>query len=146
MARAAFSADARRESVDAGDMSHVVLFLLALAALGAQPAATDLDGLKALFPPHVAGPVSSTSDPAVQRLFFKYQSRVERLTTETLATDLLALRREAERDLVSTEKPPARKSAKPTSSQRHAQWQNAVWLRQKLIPYLQRLAQFQRGR
>lgn len=127
-------------------MQRLFVLLLALAALGAKPTPSTLDRLKAQFPPHVAGPVTAASDPAVQRLFLKYRQRVNALTLDTLAERLLALRREAERDLARAEKAPAHKDSKMNGSQRHATRQNAIWLRQKFLPFLDRLTQFQRGR
>jgi hypothetical protein len=127
-------------------MNRIAAILLALAALGAKPSTATLERLKAQFPPHVAGPVTPSSDPAVQRLFLKYRQRVHALTVDTLANELLALRRDAERDLARAEKAPTHKDSKLNGSQRHATRQNATWLRQKLIPYLNRLAQLQRGR
>lgn len=127
-------------------MHTMAAILLVLAAAGMQPAPGELERLKAHFPPHVAGPVTATSDPAVQRIFLKYRQQVDALTLDTLADAILAIRREAERDLIAVEREADSKRVKLTSAQRHANRQNAIWLKQKLLPYLNRLAQFQRGR
>jgi hypothetical protein len=127
-------------------MHTLAAILLVLAATVGSSAPGELERLKAQFPPHVAGPVTANSDPAVQRVFLKYRQQVNALTLETLANGILAIRREAERDLIAVEREAGSKQVKLTSAQRHASRQNAIWLKQKLLPYLNRLAQFQRGR
>lgn len=127
-------------------MNTFAAILLVLAMVGGSSTAGGLERLKTHFPPHLAGPVTAKSDPAVQRIFLKYRRQVDALTPDTLAEGLLVLRREAERDLIAIERDAGSKQVKLTSAQKHAHRQNAIWLKQRLLPYLNRLAQFQRGR
>lgn len=127
-------------------MCRFVVVLLALASICARPQSGELEFLKSQFPAHVSGNVTSKSDPLIQRIYSKYEQRVKALTMETLAPEVLDMRRSAENDIFWAEREPKDSDSKMTSSQKHACRQNVSWLKQKFIPYLQRLAQLQRGR
>ena len=69
---------------------------------------------------------------------------MEDITLKTLPEDVLDLRKELDSDLVWVNH--VGKKAGKTPSMKHAQEQNARWLRLKLKPYIQRLESFQRGK
>lgn len=126
-----------------------LVVILALQSLA--PAATDireaqLEQLKRAFPTHVAGEVTERSDPAVIQCFTKYRRRVVGLKMDGLATALQRIKDDAAWELREIETRLHHWRSWPKSSSRHAEQQNGNWIRQKLIPYLNRLQQFQRGR
>jgi glutamate racemase len=129
-------------------MTRVMLLaglLTAVAAWGADAArAAALEKLKREFPAHVAGPVTPKSDPAIQACWNKHRGIVQGMTLDNLAGQINQLRVEVDRDLALT--PVDMERAGTQSSVRHAMQQNIIWLRQKVVPYLRRLEQFQRGR
>jgi hypothetical protein len=126
-------------------------FLLAILAIGslalaATNRAAELETLKRQFPAHVASPVTDKSDPAVQKCFKKYRDRVQKLSMENLAQELYGIQEDAESEFLQTEGRLRNSRNVLSASGRHAEEQNVAWLKQKLIPYLKRLVQFQRGR
>lgn len=122
-------------------LAWAALFAFAIAA-----PADKLEELKKAFPTHIAGQVTEKSDPAVQKCFNKYRDRVMALTMENLATDLYKIQEAANWEFVDTERRLRNRNNILNSAGRHAEEQNVTWLKQKLIPYLKRLVQFQRGR
>lgn len=130
-------------------MKRILVLALALVSIAAAPSGSNSGGLELLkfqFPSHVSGPVTSKSDPIVQAVFLKYERRVQAITSDSLADDVLWLTAQISRDIAFAQRAPENPSNQLTSSQKHAYRQNASWLKQKLLPYVQRLAQFQRGR
>ena len=73
-----------------------------------------------------------------------FRSAVQSLDLATLADKIEGLRKSLSTDIIFSDV----ERTRPTNSARaqHAAEQNIIWMRQKLIPYLQRLEQFQRGR
>jgi hypothetical protein len=131
--------------VPTGVRCLLAFLLLATFAFAAAPSA-DLEALKAQFPPHVAGPVTDKSDAVTQRYFFKYQAIVKGLTPDTVAAQALRMRESAAVDLSRLESIQRNDNKTYDSNTRAAARKSAVWIRERLMPYLGRLAQFQRGR
>ena len=125
----------------------LAMLWLCLATSGAaQDRAAQLEALKGQFPSHVAGPITDRSDPAIQRCYNKYKSRVDRLTVDNLAEEIYRLQEAATDEFTFTERRLRNNRGVLDASGKHAEQQNANWLKQKLIPYLKRIVQFQRGR
>ena len=117
--------------------------LTAGSTSAAESRAAQLEAFKRQFPDHVAGTVTEKSDVTVQRFWRKYHDAVQALDLATLAEKIESIRQNLSTDILFSD----RERTRPTNSARaqHAAEQNIIWMRQKLIPYLQRLEQFQRG-
>lgn len=127
-------------------MKTLAIFLaLFCYAFAAQPSVEkQLDAMKAQFPKHVAGKVTPRSEPLVQQMYEKYKKRVEKITIDSLSKDVIWLTDHVRDDIRSSAW--GRNEGRLTQSQRHAHEQNESWLKQKMLPYVQKLAQIQRGR
>lgn len=123
-------------------------FLLALLLTAAAASAETLENLKSQFPTHVAGPITDKSDPAVQQCWNKYHKQVMALTESNLSATVKRMQDQATHEFTDIEIRLRRDQERRvmTAANKHAEQQNVAWLKQKLIPYLKRLAQFQRGR
>ena len=119
------------------------LLSIPLLAADATPRERQLQQLKAQFPSHVAGPVTDKSEAHVQACYRKYRDSVMGLRLEDLAERVTELRREIDYDISFADLEIERSKLE---SEKHGIRQNVSWLREKLTPYVNRLAQFQRGR
>ncbi|MBI5768885.1 MAG: hypothetical protein HZA93_13895 [Verrucomicrobia bacterium] len=128
-------------------MRALLLFLIFAGSLVAAPTrAEQLEILKKQFPPHVSGKVTGSSDAVSQRYFAKYQSAVDALRLETLATQLLTLRESAHTDIIELERMQTNANKTFSQNTRTAARRNVSWIKERVMPYLARLEQFQRGR
>jgi hypothetical protein len=137
-------------------MIRVVLLLFAATAAAAAPREAELAALKKAFPTHTAGAVTEKSDPLVIECYKRYKDVVDRMTIDSLPSDLSAMRKRLDYDIEryeyeldrakeATNRDSSRQKVL-TASMRHAMSMNNSWLKQKLRPYLARLESFQRGR
>jgi hypothetical protein len=120
-------------------MRFLLAFLiLNAAAIAVSPA--QLEAVKKQFPPHIAGEVTAKSHPEVQQCWKNYYNHVQRLTTENLAREVLSLSSAIDREIYYYTRL-AEDAENPLGGPgRHAARQNANWLRQRMVPYVRRLA------
>ncbi len=126
-------------------MSLLLLIFTAVIAKG-QDRESSLDALTKQFPAHIAGKINERTDPHIRTCYEKYFRMNEAITEETAAEQIVKMRAAVESDVRSfTWKLEDPKSVLDSPS-RQALRQNISWLKQKVVPYLNRLAQQQRGR
>jgi hypothetical protein len=101
---------------------------------------------QAAVPRAVTGAVTDKSDAVTQRYFGKYQRMVDALKMETLAAQLLALRETAHNDILHLRRIESNHNKTFDQNTRTAARNNATWIKSRLMPYIARLEQFQRGR
>jgi hypothetical protein len=131
-------------------MRRLALFLLAgLFAHGAnapRDREAQLADLKRQFPNHTSGEVTDRSDSVTQRYHAKYKQRVAALEVTTLAPAILEIRVDIHNDLrtltIMVDNPRKTFDAETRAAARR----NIIWLQQRMVPYLTKLSQFQRGR
>lgn len=128
-------------------MKRIWLFLLCHSlALAATTGASGLEKLKREFPGHVAGPVTAKSNPAVVQCWNKYQREVMSLEAEGLAQQIQRIKDHVAREIEEIEWRLEDPKNRIKSSTRAAEAQNRDWLKLKLVPYIKKLEQLQRGR
>lgn len=124
-------------------------FLIAFLILhSVAVAATDggLAALKKQFPGHTAGPVTERSDPAIIQCYRKYEARVAALALDSLPLAIQRLKDDAAQEVREIEWRLQDPKNRIKSSTRFAEEKNGTWLKQKLIPFIKRIEQYQRGR
>lgn len=123
----------------------VTVLLRGPSYAGATERAERLEQLKREFPAHIAGPVTDTTDPLIRKCYFKYRDQVGRLTMSNLPEVLGKIRETLDVDISVPGQWQTGKNVRHASSM-YAERQNLAWLKSKLLPYVQRLEQFQRGK
>lgn len=126
-------------------------FLLALlvvtsVAIAAAPSRDQrLEEYKKQFPQHSAGPVTERSHPVIKSLWDQYQLEIDRIQPHTIARDLVRLAEKIEHDIHEADRGAEDVDNVFGSEGRHAARHNAIWLRNRVKPYIKRMAQLSRG-
>jgi hypothetical protein len=118
-------------------------FLLAFLILNAAAVAVtpaQLEAVKKQFPAHIAGTVTAKSHPEVQQCWKNYYDHVQRLTPDNLAQEVIRLSSALDREIYRYTRLAEDADNPLGGAGRHAARQNANWLRQRMVPYVRRLA------
>lgn len=127
-------------------MRFLLAFLVLHSVLFAAATAEGLEALKQQFPGHTVGPVTDESDPAIIQCYRKYEGRVAALKVESLPLAIQRLKDDAAQEVREIEWRLQKPRTRIKSSTRFAEEKNGSWLKQKLIPFIKRIEQYQRGR
>lgn len=100
---------------------------------------------KRAFPGCVV-PLTESTDPHIAGCYRKWKQKAEEVQADSLADDVLRLRAELHNELINLNHQAADPHRILRSDTRAAIRKNMTWLRSRVSPWIDRLAQIQRGR
>jgi ABC-type iron transport system FetAB permease component len=125
-------------------MKRILLFLLG-HSLALAATTMNLEQLKREFPGHVAGLVTTKSNPAVVQCWNRYHDMVMGLQLDGLPLQIQRIKDQVAQEIREIEQRLSSRGNRIEST-RAAEAQNRDWLKLKMVPYIKKIEQAQRGR